>query len=177
MPAATLFRQLRDDMFQTRQRRFQYQLAKIAALGSLIGVATMLFEKRETHLFYYVIPFVAVAFDYYILGESFTLRRLAAFVRREESGSPNIERRWERFVKRNPDPLSSFANLIVTGASSIGCFLILTGAADSLEAWFRNGINSVWLLCVAAAVSSTRLLESQMKSRVWHFDDDDSPRG
>ena len=89
---------LREDMLQTRRRRFQYQLAKIGSIGSLVGVATLVVEKTDVTLFYYVIPFVATAFDFYVLGESFTMRRMAAFIRQHKAGTNDIEFKWEEFV-------------------------------------------------------------------------------
>ena len=61
---------LRDDMLQTKQRRFQYQLAKVTSLGSLVGIGALLIKDVMLTMFFYVIPFISFAFDLLIFVPS-----------------------------------------------------------------------------------------------------------
>jgi hypothetical protein len=172
----TFFEKLREDMLQTRHRRFQYQLTKIASIGFLIGVATIVIEKTDLPLFYYVIPFIAIAFDFFILSESFTMRRMAAFIRYYKSEINDVEFKWEEFVKLNPDKMASIANKIVTLSCSIGCFLILLLTSHSPLSWIKNGMNLIWLLAMISCIVGVGLVEIAFSKRAWVFEKD-VPRG
>ena len=100
---------LRDEMQQTRQRRFQFQLAKVTSLGTLVGAASLLIKNFELNIFFYVIPFIAFSFDLLIVSESFTLRRLSFFIFEEKKSAQGAEHRWELFVRNNPDRFASTA--------------------------------------------------------------------
>lgn len=165
MEDSKLFEKIRDDMMHTRQRRFQYQLGKIAAIGAFVGVGSA--AGGKSYLLFYLVPFVAVAFDFFILGESFTLRRMAAFIRNEKAGTGQTEHKWEEFVRENPDYLSSMANFLLTFASSLAALSILVFSESIPLDWFKHGPNSVWLLLVFLAITSSKIIEQSHFRRHW----------
>jgi drug/metabolite transporter (DMT)-like permease len=168
----SFFAKLREDMFHTRGRRFQYQLAKVTSIGSLMGASALVGQNHIVALFYYIIPFVAIAFDLFILGESFTLRRLAAFIRHQKARAYDSEVEWERFVKRNADILASLANLIITVSCAVGCSLILILASSKPTDWFSNGLNICWLCSVFFLILVLRMTEARAVRRTWSFDEE-----
>lgn len=165
MEDSKLFEKIRDDMMHTRQRRFQYQLGKISAIGAFVGVGSA--TGGKSLLLFYLVPFVAVAFDFFILGESFTLRRMAAFIKNEKAGTGQAELKWEEFVRENPDYLSSMANFVLTFASSVAALSILVFSDSSPFNWFKHGPNSAWLLLVFLAVAATKIIEQTHFRRLW----------
>ena len=86
---------LREEMAQIEQRRFQFQLAKVTSLGTLTGVGILLVEKLKIQTLFYVIPFIALAFDLFIASESFRLKRISNFISKEKQETRDIEFRWE----------------------------------------------------------------------------------
>lgn len=154
-------------MLQCRQRRFHQQLAKITSVGTLIGVASMLLDKLHLAVFFYVIPFVAFGFDLFLIGESFTMRRLAAFVREAKTRNLDLEFCWEEFVRLNPNKYSTVGNLGFTLIAAIGSILIvvLTNAARS--PWFNNLFNICWLLVIVIFFVSLVCIEQRLAHRTW----------
>jgi hypothetical protein len=160
------FSKLRDDIHHTRQRRFQYQITKVTSLSSLVGIASLLVKGIPLTAFLYVIPFLAIAFDCFILGESFTLRRMANFIQTYKSDLPDAEFKWETFVRANPDKLSSIANFIVTVASFLGCFIILALSNPS-QNWFSSPLNAMWFISLAVSLTLLRLVERSISKKKW----------
>ncbi|MBU7581760.1 MAG: hypothetical protein KAF91_02410 [Nostoc sp. TH1S01] len=157
---------LREDMYNTRQRRFQYQLAKVTSITTLLGAGGLLVEKLQLTMFFYIIPFLAIAFDFFILGESFTLRRIASFIQVYKQEFKDAESKWEEFVKKNPDRFSSVANFIITVSSSLGCFLILF-LKDSTKTWFFHPLNIFWFCSLIILLILLRIIERRMSKRQW----------
>jgi len=82
----------------------------------------------------YLVPFVAVAFDFYIIDEDYGVKRTGQFLSMDESGASSEEKAWERFVREHPNRLSPIASFIVT-------IVLLTGAASVL---WQTGPQIVW---------------------------------
>lgn len=88
------FAKLRDEMIETRRRRFQWQMAKIASIATYMGVGMLCLEKAKVPLIFYMMPLITVAFDFLVLGDSFVMRRLTAFVGHEKVKDVDVELRW-----------------------------------------------------------------------------------
>lgn len=161
------FLTFREDMYHTRQRRFQYQITKVTSLTTLMGGGSLLVDKLQITMLFYIIPFLAIAFDFFILGESFTLRRMARFTQIYKQESQDAESRWENFVKANPDKFSSIANLIITFSSFVGCFLILIFKNGGGTAWFFQPLNMLWFCFMIALLVGLRLIERRISKRKW----------
>ena len=71
-----------------------------------------------------LVPFVAVLFDLYILGENYGVKRMGVFVRDRCKDSKDSE--WERFLLGKRDIFSSYAlpvgSCVVLVASAFGLF-------------------------------------------------------
>ena len=160
------FSKFRDDLHHTRQRRFQYQITKVTSLSSLVGIASLLVKGVPLTAFLYVIPFLAIAFDFFILGESFTLRRMANFIQTYKRDLPDAEFQWETFVRANPDKLSSIANFIITVASFLGCSVILV-LSNSSQNWFFEPLNVVWFISLTVSLILLRLVERSIRRKEW----------
>ena len=109
---------LRTEMLEVRRSRFQCHLAKVTAIGAQIGASVVLTERLHTYMLFYVVPFVAVAYDLFALGESFTMRRMHKFAKGE---SGDIEKRWEEYVSENPNSYTTYGNLGITVLCIVGC--------------------------------------------------------
>lgn len=159
---------LRDEMQQAVQRRFQFQLAKVTSLGTLIGVGSLLIKNFDLNVFFYVIPYIAFSFDLLIFSESFTLRRLSTYLHEEKKSSQDAEHRWEIFVRDNPGKFASIASLLFTTATLLGCVIILIFTSNIKE-WFENYYNIVWLISIIGMLVLHKYLDTQPRSREWFF--------
>jgi hypothetical protein len=119
------FKMLREEMLQVRRSRFQCHLAKVTAVGSLIGAGVLLMkpdtsqtELSPARVLFYIVPFVAVVFDVFALGESFTMRRMHAFVKECSSGA---EKRWQMYVDKHPNRYTTWGNMLITALFALGC--------------------------------------------------------
>ena len=134
---------LREEMQQVRRSRFQCQLAKVTAVGSLIGAGALLTKQSDTYMLFYIVPFVAVAFDLFALGESFTMRRMHTFVKKRSSGA---EKQWQDYVAKHPNRYTAYGNLGITVLCALGCGVII---------WQEKrdpGPLAVWAISLATAM-------------------------
>lgn len=163
---------LRDDMLQTKQRRFQYQLAKVTSLGSLVGIGALLIKDVMLTMFFYVIPFISFAFDLLIFAESFNLKRMTKFICEEKKDRKDAEFRWEEFVKRNPGKLASIGNYLLTLIAVIGSFIILIFISGNPGLWFKDIYNLIWITTMIAILILFRMVEIKSGKRKWVINTD-----
>jgi drug/metabolite transporter (DMT)-like permease len=155
---------LRDDMLQTRARRAQLQLAKIASIGTLVSAASIIGGNSPSILFAYVVPFLALGFDFLILGESFTLRRMGRFVV-WYGVAGSAEQKWEKFVRKNPLRFSTFGNLVFTLICLFCSVFLLVSSAQPRSSWFSNDINIVWLCTIFILFLSSVAIEFKFRKK------------
>jgi hypothetical protein len=67
----------------------------------------------------YLVPFIAIAYDIYILAEDFKVKRVGAFISRENANICPDEKLWERFVRDNREPLAAFGTILLTVLASL----------------------------------------------------------
>lgn len=166
---------LRDEMLQIKERRFKIQIAKVTAIGSLIGVGSILIDKFEVTQFFYIVPFIAIAFDLFVIGESFTLKRIANFISTVKEEHDDAEFKWEQFVKSNPNKYSSPANSIITVLTALGSFFILFFKSNLGVAWFNNILNSTWFFVTLICLLLMFLVDRKLAKVKWNKPYDAKP--
>jgi len=169
------FKMLREEMLQVRRSRFQCHLAKVTAVGSLIGAGVLLMKPGNpqtgpspARMLFYVVPFVAIVFDVFALGESFTMRRMHAFVKECSSGT---EKRWQMYVDKHPNRYTTWGNMLITALFALGCggmIWLETRALGPLVLWALS-------LAVAMGIIWWRqqrilLLPGKLPRLSWEFD-------
>ena len=149
-------KQLRDEIGETQKRRATFVQAKLAFVSALLGAgAISIKEPFETGVLLYLIPLVSFVFDLYILGEDFSIKRAAVFIKTSPS-APREERLWEEGVDTKRDwfrywaaPLSSAITLL---AASVGVNALKQDFLPFIP-WF---IICVFFIVVLAAYSPIR---------------------
>jgi len=66
---------------------------------------------------------IAIAFDLYISGEDYSVKRIGAFL--GVNSSSETEKRWEDYVHKFRDPFAPFAMPLLTIAVVIICAIII----------------------------------------------------
>lgn len=164
------FLKLREEILKTRDRRIQFQLGKLTSIGSLIGIGALLVEKMKVDALFYILPFIAIVFDLFILAESFTLKRITSFISlyNENTDINDAETKWERYVKKYPDKLFSYANLGLTLASLIGSAGILMFKNSSPIIWLKSILNLSWLFITLVSILTIKYwVEAKVMNRNW----------
>jgi hypothetical protein len=121
-------------------RKF-YLVSILIALGSI--EITISSGIRPLHLLLYLAPLIAVAFDIYIFGEDYRIRRASAFIRMTAAEKPDPEEsgphwdqfindtHWEHFKLNYPNVSNEFGcifvTLVIMAASSIGLWYSASG--------------------------------------------------
>ena len=115
---------LREEKLNAQQARSAYTQRKLAFGAALLGVGALSFQQLNLNLnpVLYLVPFVAAAFDLYILGEDFSVKRIGSFLR--ERGS-QVERDWENLVSQNRDPFAPIAMPILSSLMALGAAVII----------------------------------------------------
>jgi hypothetical protein len=82
---------------------------------SLLGVGSISIEGTiETSFLLYIVPIIAFAFDLYILGDDFCVKRAGGFLGNKKSMVSDAEVEWEKWVSKNRDPLTRVAGPILS---------------------------------------------------------------
>ncbi len=120
-------------------------MRKIAFCTGLLGAGTLSIPLRGEAIplapLLYLVPVVAIAFDFYIMAEEYRVKRAGAFLRKPASGASEEEMAWEDFASRHPNHLATFAFLLVTLILLAGSsFVLLYTGADQRIFWPWVGV-------------------------------------
>ena len=122
---------LRAEKLKAQDTRGTYTEKKLAyatallgfgALGTNLGQLSAL-GSINLGLLLYLVPVVALAFDLYILGEDYSVKRIGAFLARKTTDP--LEKEWEAWAAKNRDPFAPLAMPILTSALLLASVFIL----------------------------------------------------
>jgi hypothetical protein len=150
---------LRTEIQATQDRRFAYIRQKFVFVVGLFGVGSIsILDTVDTLWVFYLVPFVAFAFDLYIYGEDFGVKRAGAFIRKPSTKCPQNEKEWEEYVNRHRDPMTKTAGAILS-------ILVLLGSAIGLWVGGKESpLFWLWLVCSVAAIMGLRIYKSHLVS-------------
>ncbi len=122
---------LNEEKLQAQERRAQFTIRKLAFVGALFAAGTVkLPQGIELTLVLYIVPFISIAFDLYVLGEDYGIKRMGAFVLKQLD--TEIEAEWERYVAQRRDPFTNTARSFLSLLVMIACAVVLWQSAPSL---------------------------------------------
>ena len=136
----TFLDHLREEKLGTQEARTKYVLNKLAYATLLLGFGSLSIEVTNVNFRWllYLVPFVALAFDFYIMGEDYSVKRQGAFLR-AHSLDP-VERRWEQWASQNRDPFAPLAMPLLTTLLLLGSTVVVVSiegtAAIVQSPWF-----------------------------------------
>jgi hypothetical protein len=113
---ADFLKALRAEIAAIQSERDQLIRQKIAFVIGLFGIGSVKFlAPVNTVALLYMAPLVAIAFDMYIVGKEFRVRRAGAFFLEPSTKAPDNERDWETFVRKKRDPFARYAGGLLSG--------------------------------------------------------------
>lgn len=142
-------RHLREEKLKTQETRSAYTQKKLAYVTALLGIGVLKIEQFDLNPVLYLVPFVAAAFDLYILAEDYSVKRIGAYLRAHSSEA--VEQVWEKWVTRNRDPFALIAmpilsTLMMAGAAII-IWIAVGGDVPTLYwPWLVMGLLPSWTL-------------------------------
>jgi hypothetical protein len=140
---------LRSEKLKAEEARTTYTLRKLAYTTTLLGLGSLNIDIGQVTgtgnitavgnihlgLLLYLAPWVALAFDLYILAEDYSVKRFGVFL--WENSPDVLEQGWEKWVSENRDPFAPIAMPALTTLLLIGASLIIWigGAAEGPIFW------------------------------------------
>lgn len=156
-PNATEFlKHLRSEKLKAQEARTAYTLRKLAYATTLLGLGSFNIEIKPDPAIgsinlgwlLYLTPWVAIAFDLYILAEDYSVKRFGAFL---GQNSPDaLEQQWEKWVSKYRDPFAPFAMPALTTLLLIAAALIIwigeAAKGPAFWGWLIVTSSTTWIL-------------------------------
>ena len=114
---------LQEEKLKTQAARNAYVMRKLIYATGLLGLGAIKAPSVDLRGALYLVPFLALAFDLYIMGEDYSIKRIGAFLG-AVSQDPR-ERDWEDWISRNRDPFAPFAMPLLTTVLSAAAAAVL----------------------------------------------------
>ena len=167
MADSDFIKHLREEKLKAQGTRSSYTQKKLAYVTALLGVGVLKIEVLDLNPVLYLVPFVAAAFDLYILAEDYSVKRIGAWLR-EFSGLP-LEHDWEKWVSENRDPFALIAmpilsTLMLAGAAILICITCGGDVPAVFWPWLVVGLLPSWALFY-----KYRKLRDQIREKVKAF--------
>ena len=134
-----LIKSLTDEKLQAQQRRSTFNIRKLIFVGGLFSLGTVKFQDQlELSFVLYIVPFMSICFDLYILGEDYGIKRIGGFLRNQFKNEP--ESTWENWVGLRRDPFATFAIPFLT------LIVLISSSAVIWETAPHKVLFVIWLL-------------------------------
>jgi len=143
------------NLYQTH--RYNYISKKIAFIVSLFGLSSLNINTVSFYEVLYLIPFISLGFDIYILNEDFKIKRIGEFLKINES----ISTKWENWVVKYKNPYASIAAFGFTMITIIGSTILIfkRNSIETLYDWV------FWLWLIIALIINFTLLYYSKRTR------------
>lgn len=170
-PQETEFlKHLRAEKLLAQETRAKYVFNKLAYAAALLGIGSLgiKLEYLDLRGILYLVPLVALVFDFYIMGEDYSVKRLGGFL--GANSSDPLEHRWEQWVFRNRDPLAPVAmpiltTLLLAGSAAIIVFIVQDPATQRIELP-ANPLYWTWITAIALLTWGIFIFYSSKRKRV-----------
>lgn len=116
---------LREEINKSQDRRSALTLRKISYVAATFGIGALTKISGPNSAILFLAPVIAFAFDLYIAGEDFGIKRAGGFLRRVDSGATEEEIAWEERVKTFGDPFPKIANPFLSVVTLIAASVVL----------------------------------------------------
>ena len=127
---ANVLNSLRTEILATQERRAEYVRRKFVFVIGLLGIGSVsIGSDVKTLNLLYLAPIVSFAFDLYIVGEDFNIKRAGGFLKSDKSQASDSEKEWEQFARENRDPFSRIAGPLLS---------VIIFFASITQLWQRN---------------------------------------
>jgi hypothetical protein len=158
---------LNEEKLQAQERRNEFAKLKISFIIGLFALGSVELKNIDLALVLYIIPFISIGFDLYILGEDYGVKRMGSFVR--NFLQTELESKWEFWVGKRRDPFATVAVPILSLLVVVACAAVLfqKGANRVIcGIWFMVNLIAVVFLYVYSRKLRLKLLEDETEGRM-----------
>ncbi len=144
---------LREEKLMQQDRRSAYIRAKFTFVIGLFGFVAALNSGKQDELSWlsrlvYLIPFVAVLFDLYILGGEFAVKRIRGFLSAYDENMES-EKLWDKHLKDWPKGFMRKNRFWVTnGIYIVSIFFVVANLKNGNTSIFEWIWFGVWLITI-----------------------------
>ena len=122
--ATNAFERIRGEIASTQKQRHQIYVLKISFVTALLGFGAIRVQEITTYYpVLYLVPLVAVFFDFLIMGEHVSVRRMGTFLCLYSNEQE--EREYENFAAENRDKFITIGLVGFTLLSWVAAFFFL----------------------------------------------------
>ena len=147
-----------EEKLQAQQRRAEFNKLKFTFVVSLFAIGSVEFKNIDVALVLYIVPFISICFDLYILGEDYGIKRMGGFVRQHLSWT--MEGQWEAWVGQKRDPFATFAVPFLSLLVLIACGAVLWQKQANRVAF------AIWLVVNSVAVGFLLVYSQVLRKRL-----------
>jgi len=158
---------LRKQIMQSQDRRFNFIRQKSTFVISFLGIGSISFVSlsidMKIWILLYLAPIIALVYDFYIIGESFNIKRMGVFIR-ECPKAPFEEGLWEICISKNRPVMPKIGMMVST---------ILVLLAAMLVLWIYEKVNIIYILWVIINFSTLFVLwqaDKQNNKKIKNFE-------
>ncbi len=105
---------LREEIIHHKDKRASFVLQKLAFVASLFGVGFLNTNGFTLYGLFYIIPYVAIAYDAFIAAEDYKVKRVGTFLKIAPNCANDGEKTWEIFVEENRERWAAYTSLFLT---------------------------------------------------------------
>lgn len=153
---------LREEINKSQDRRSALVHKKLSYVAATFGVGALSnIYGCTTSAVLFLAPIMAFAFDLYIAGEDFGIKRAGGFLGRVDSSASEEEKIWEARVKEHGDPFSKMANPFVSYLSLCAAAVVLWPAY--INHWLYLPWLAVNVFLIFALWASSHFINKALK--------------
>lgn len=120
---STFISHLHDEKLKAQEFRTKFVIRKLIFASVLLGAGSSALNN-DIHLLLFIVPFIALIFDFQIMGEDYSVKRIGLYLKHV---SPSrFEQCWERVCKNRRDPFAPLSHPLLSGLitiTALGIFL------------------------------------------------------
>jgi hypothetical protein len=159
---------LRAEIINSQDRRGKLLLLKLTFVSSFFGLGSFKdFSIEagnivlESSFAFYLIPFIALIFDLYLMGEDYGIKRAGNFIRKNKY-TPTAEKEWEIHLSTGKRDNFSTSAYIVSASLIYALCLVIIGLSLNWSGW----IFWVWALIASSSVIVQLFYKKLRKKRL-----------
>ena len=150
-----------------KEHRHKHVIYKLVLTGSFFGLGQFTNERTLFALFLYVVPFIALVHDVYIIGEHLKVQRVGRFIKYFEGIKNTIvcpeEIIWETYTSNNRELWAYKASLLYSALVSIFSSIAIYEVTNEQAGNLYIGWVLLWVLFLFVVWFRAAQLELKLK--------------
>ncbi len=154
-----LIKSLTEEKLKAQERRSSFNIRKLIYVGGLFSLCVIKNPYDiDFKLVLFIVPFISICFDLYILGEDYGIKRIGGYIRNNFTTEP--ESNWEDWVGNHRDPFATYAVPLLS-------LIVLIASASILIQTYKNiFLFSVWMVLNIIAIIFNLIYSQRLRKKL-----------